>query len=393
MNFKINLRKYNNSIFYTLLCLMGCIYGVFYAKYVFYGNDMPLHTEFARLLFTDGLKDAPTGVPQQAVAYPVYHIILKLFHYLFGFSYETAAAIVLSTSVIISILLFRTLMQYVMNSKQIKDLIFADVVSIGAVIFVTARCWLNDWRYYQFQGAANPVHNPTTTFVRPFGIISFLAFLIFIEKYQKNEKFLKFLFTFSVISCLSTAVKPSFAFVFLPALGIYTLIRMIKNKEIKIGIYSFLGVLPTLLFLLWQQIYVTDNTGMLKIRIIFGSFSNFTLPQVICVSLVTFPVPILLFRKKLFQINETYLVAMMALLIGWIQMFFLSNGGSGDFSWGYDLSVQFATVVALAASRTLKEENHFLKYVRYIAYVIFIYQVFSGVQYMMMAYETGGFWF
>ena len=78
-----------------------------------------------------------------------------------------------------------------------------------------------------------------------------------------------------------------------------------------------------------------------------------------------------------------YRMAYYALLFGWLQMFFLTNGSSGDFSWGYDLAVQAATVIALAIS----QKSEIARWRKWIAWGVFLYQSFCGICYVILVYQ------
>ena len=63
-------------------------------------------------------------------------------------------------------------------------------------------------------------------------------------------------------------------------------------------------------------------------------------------------------------------------------MFTLSNGKTGDFSWGFMLSMQFLTVVSLACAFD-KENDRVGKKRKGVVLAIYAYQVFVGLQYYL----------
>lgn len=79
----------------------------------------------------------------------------------------------------------------------------------------------------------------------------------------------------------------------------------------------------------------------------------------------------------------------MALFTGFLQMFFLTNGPSGDFSWGYDLAVGVSTAIVLV--HTLQIDDR--KYKKLILFGFFAYQCVSGLIYIYKIIETGKYWF
>lgn len=276
---------------------------------------------------------------------------------------------------------------------------WADLFSLGAVWFEVARCSINGWRYYRIQCGPNPFHNPTILFVRPLAIASFIFFLRMIETYKTKENY-KYALLFGFMTLLSVGAKPSYAITFLPAMGIYTLVYMIRNKELKLGIVALLSVSPSLILLLIQQVWVSSNTEALNVYVKFGFFQGFEkltawweiAREVAMSSVVTFPVALLLFRLKWMKRDAAYFIGILALIFGWAQMFFLKSGRQGDFSWGYDLAVQFATFISLAETRSGEKNGKLRSLIHYAAYLIFAYQVYIGLKYFWIIYTSNEFW-
>lgn len=401
---KTNQREYSNRCFTVCLIALTCMFSIFYARYSTYSEarsrgDIQLHTLVAKaLLFQDAEYDNSL-FPVHAYTYPVYHFFQKMLHLILSVDYETAAAVVLTASIIISVLLYRRLALMIVEDT-VQNRYFADFFSIGAVLFETARSPLNGWRYYQVQCAANPFHNPTILFVRPFAIASFLFFIQMINAYKKREKVGKFAVLFSLITLISVGAKPSYAIVFLPAMGIYTLFYIIRNREIWFGAVAFLAVLPALILLLIQQRWMSGHTEAINLSIKFGFFTESLefgtqqelLLAVFAASLVTFPVVILLFRIRIMKKDAFYTIAIIALVVGWLQMFFFKTGFTGDFSWGYDLAVQFATLISLSETRNGKAFGKAGIFVNYMAYCVFGYQILVGLRYLWIIYTTDKFW-
>ena len=385
---------YRGYPFCIVICVIAAFFGGFYARWGFIPDDIGLHTEVAMYMFSDKLGEAPEAVG--AMAYPFYHICLNVLHIILGIDFEAATAFLLPCCIILAIFMYRRLLLYIIDRRTCVDLYFADIVSVCAVLFGVARCGLNAWRYYALQASPNPMHNPTIIFVRPIAIASFLMFCIFLEQYFQKKAFQKELFYFSILTALSVVGKPSYATVFLPTMGFVVFMKMLKNKDIKIGLLSLAAVAPSILLMIWQLFFIQRYSAALhEIKVQFGSFSGFSVKEAVGVSLVAFPVVIVLWNKELIRRNTAYQVALLALLVGWVQFFFLNDGIAGNFSWGYDLAVQFATIVSLACSRILVERNGLvIKTKKWIAYVIFAYQVYTGMQYILIMYQnTGIFWF
>ncbi len=373
-------QNYNPRFFYFGTMLMASFFGVFYSKFAYYG-DIPAHTIISKTLpFFD-------NEASRVFAYPIYHFCQKILHVICAVDYETVAALILSVSIIISVLLYRKLVLMIIDNTGWNKY-WGDIIAWGGVLFGVVRSPLNHWFYYMLSGSPNPFHNPTILFVRPFGIASFIFYIKYVQTY-KMQGYIKYIVLFSIMTFLSVGAKPSYAVVFLPAMGIYTLYYMIQNRKLYFGITALLAVFPSLVLLLIQQKMLSSTTKLLNISIKFGSYMNLNTTQVIVSSLIAFPVVVLLFQISLLKDAPIYFIGIIALVIGWCQMFLLKDS-AGNFSWGYDLSIQFATIISLAESRKQKGKNKKIvqRLINYMAYLIFGYQIFSGIKYIHIMYTT-----
>lgn len=380
---------YRPEIFYILLACFVGVMGIFFARFVDYG-DIPPHILSARTFFDEVRKG-----PSQIGAYPLFHVTVWALQRLLVFDYETITALLLTISALFSVLLFRVLMHEIIKERSAFDNYFCDLVSLGATVFMTVRSPLCGMRYYEGQGAANPQHNPTILYCRVFALASFILFVRFMEYYEAKKAYLAPAIGFGVMTFLSILAKPSYAIVFLEGMGLLTLIRMIKHKKLDVGIAAFLCVLPSVIFLAWQMVYVKGNSQMLNVETTITTgityINTFTKQELFLSGLAVFPVVILLFRIKGLKENAGYMLAMVAFVVGWIQMYFFNNGPTGDFGWGYFLSVQVATVVALAYSRVYAPKKWWIRGINGIAYAVYAYQVLCGFKYIRILYLTGEF--
>lgn len=378
-------------IYVAAVMLVGALFVFFYREFLVYSYDIDYHRIFTEHLFNISLEEMhqlDSSIPVHAISYPLYHLVLKFIAILMGNDYHWASYIVLAGVNVLSIFLFRKLIAMIYKPKNVWERIGLNLLSIVAIVFVVARSPLTDWRYYDVQCAANPLHNPTVLFVRPFGIVAFIAFVSVFLKVEKNMRYGKELAIFGVAMILSILAKPNFAFAFLPAMGLFTLFYMIRKKTLKTGLNLLATVLPSGALLIAQFMYLSANTEAVKTQFIFGGFTGLNPIEVVCASIATFPVVIILFSVKEFKNNSFYRLSIIALVVGWLEMFLLTNGPSGDFSWGYDLAVQFATVVSIACSMN---NIAMAKWRKYVGYLVFVYQVFCGVQYIIEVHNYGRF--
>lgn len=387
------LKRYwwEEVLYWVVLLIVGFSFISFYKKFLYTNYDNVLHRLFAEKLFNLGMEEMAElfgDMPYIARTYPFYHIVLKVLARLHNWDYFWASYMTLTIVNIMSMALFRELILLIRKTNKVIERIAIDFLSISAILFVVARSVLTDWRYYDVQCAANPLHNPTILFVRPFGIVAFIAFALIFGKYKDGKSYGMELILFAVSIFLSVLAKPSYAFVFLPAMGLVTLIHMIQTKTWKVGLQLLAGVLPAGILLIWQFVSLTSVTQAVKIEVIFGGFTELALLEVFAASIATFPAVIILFSLKDFKENAYYKTSVLALLVGWLQMFLLSNGPAGDFSWGYDLAVQFATVVSIACAMNNPSMSIWRKG---IGYLVYIYQVVCGIQYIMLVNDHGNF--
>jgi len=370
--------------FCSLICI-GAFFVIFYRRFLRYSWDIDYHRWFAELLFNTSLSDMQeidSHIPVHAITYPLYHLTLKVVAFFLKGNYHWASYLVMAASNVISIVLFKVLILQVYKPEKTLNMVAVDILSISAILFVVVRSPLTEWRFYSVQCAPNPVHNPTLLFVRPIGILGFIAFVYVIKKYELREKYINELVVFALLTFVSVFQKPSYAVVYLPAMGIVTLMLMIKNRKINIGIHLLIAVLPSIIAMIWQIFYMDEAEDPIRLSVMVGGFTGLDFLHIVYASLASFPVVIVLFSYRDFKENVFYRVSVLALVIGWIQMFFLSNGPSGDFSWGYDLSIQFATVISLALAMNGAKN----KVRTYIAYALFAVQVVSGIHYIALVF-------
>lgn len=369
-----------------VLFIMGVFYLLFFRKYLAHSWDGNYHIMFAEMFLNqsiESMQEVDINIPVQSMTYPLFHLTVKALASVIRGNYYAAAYVVLAGTVVLAALLFRILFQGIYQPKRTAERMMLDLLSIFSVVFLTARGPLTDWRFYARQCGANPVHNPTLLYSRPFGILSFLFFVRFLEKYDKKEKYIVDIVLYAVTNLLCIFSKPSFAFVFMIAEGFVILAKMIQKKDLRVGCIALVSVIPSIAVLFWQFNAITGASTIATFGIQFGSFSNFRPMEVLAVSLATFPVPLLLFSSKIFSKDHYYQLAYLALAVGWIEMFFLTNGPSGDFSWGYDLAVQFSTVIALVCALKYR----FARWRIFVSGGIFLYQVICGIQYIIQVFS------
>lgn len=418
--------RYHQEYFYYIWG-MACIFlSIFFSRVVTGENDIPAHTQFAETFLSKGT--ALAG-PIQAKAYPFYHLCQKLFAFVFRTDYYTSAAVLLVLANIFMILIVRYILRQIVEDDNVTKIYLIDVVSIASPFFGVIRGILTEGRFYAWQSAPNIVHNPTVIFLKPFFYLIFFLFVRILQKLLRGEACKKEMAAYSLLCAVSCFVKPSCAFVLLPAFALATLFCIFKNRKIVFALKILALTIPSVIIMWWQAFicFPDQSEGELQgfsgnyllasanenfnflyngslerrpdvfhgefIRWKWGSFANFTTLEVICVSFAMLLIPcmaIIIYRKKRELKSDAYLWIMaLVAIIGWVQMFCLSNGIHGDISWGYSLAVNLATVIGLA---------YFIKYktawwIKTAVSLIFAYQCLCGLYYYWGVYSTGQFWF
>ena len=287
---------------------------------------------------------------------------------------------------ILSVILYRRLIMQILKVQVSSFLI--DFISLGSVIFMPVRSWFTDYTFYAVHTGANPIHNPTILFVRPFAIWCIICFLRIFEGSDCGQIKLKDYFGFSVAALLSIFAKPSFAIVFFPAMGILCLYNWIKTKNHRFALSMILSIFPSVIALIWQMMYTKAHSSATEFFLVWGGFTGYGTLSILKVTIAFIPAAFLLVKRTN---HWAYLLAWVAFAIGWLQFFTLSNGGSGDFAWGFMLAMQYLMVTSLALS-VADASQRINKYRAAFGFLTFCYQVYVGVIYFKSVYVMENFY-
>lgn len=390
----MNKNNYRNIYFFGMLCLLVSFWTLLYYNfsidYTGEGHlDIPIHINIARYLFNHEVQYNAIEDFNHIFSYPLFHFTLKSVHIITNLEYEACVAIIMALSNVFLVVAIRAI---IIENIVYYESYYADFISIASVIFMNAKGTFTMGKYYADVCGPNPIHNPTLIFVRPFGAICILYFLRYIKDvYGENAK--KNLCGWSALLFISLVAKPNFAMVFAPVMAAMVLTKVVRNKDIKIGFQCLAGAFPSLILLIIQYIYMKKCSQQIWTHIQFGSFANLTVEQVLLVTLATLPSVIILFDIDCIKKKEFLLLAHLGIIIGWIQMYCFTNGPSGDFSWGYDFAIIIITIAALANGYTQKRDSLLWSFRFGIANIIFAYQIYVGIKYMVIAYNLHEYYF
>ena len=378
-------KKYSNIPFTIALALVMAIEAIIIYKLAGWG-DYGSHNNVARYLFVHEMTWEECSFEIGIFPYPLYHAVLKILHLLFRIDYEICTAVLMVLCNAISILLVRHIMKKVIDTDNDSYLI--DFVSIFSIIFLSVRGPWTGWYFYDTIDGPSPIHNPTIIMVRPFMLWTIIMFCEIFQEYNR-EKILdnKKIVLFGIGAVLSVAAKPSFAVVFFPVLGVYSLYKIINEKDVILTVKMGCSIIPSIVLLLFQFWWVSTKTEKLDTNIVFGSYTHLSTSQVFIVTLMMIPAPLILFSYKRLKEDIYYLIAVGGFIVGWLQMYFLDQGPDGNYAWGYSLAVFFLTVISLANNKYIKTDTKSVKYA--VSFLIFIYQAFVGCMYLYFLYKQG----
>lgn len=317
-----------------------------------------------------------------APPYKFYHFFTALLSFLTGRNYELSSAIVLTSSQIATY--FITLHIFELEVNGFEKKLWKRILSISTLIVIALP-----YKFYLYlpQGSPNVWHNPTYVVMRPFALISFYSFYKIIEFENKfTEKCRKYYLLFSISTLISVIAKPSFVLTFLFAAGIFVLIRIIKERfnNIMFGFKLFLSVLPTLIVLFWQYIFI-KQFEILHTSISFGTFLKLNLFDsfyaTFCAIIFPFSATLAVFKNDKYK--NVLKIGWLNVLVGWLQYYFLiqETSPTGDFAWGYMFSLYLLYLfLIISIFDTIKSDkkNNVIYYVSIILYIV---QLFCGVYY------------
>ncbi len=367
-------------------------------------SDIIVHNIIASALFNNSPSPEIVEIIEKhrhIYAYMLYHLVVKVVQIFIEDNYALSSTIVLVYSTLATMLIVRLLFtNFLKNHLSVAKQYLVDVISIFSVFFFGIGGFLTGGVLYLSVGSPNVWHNPTTILSRPIMLFAFYIFIKAFEQLKLGEKPIVLLTLFSALLVLSAYAKPSFAIVLVPAMGLYIAVYILKdfkNRLLNVGIPLLLSVIPLIVVLIAQYLYVRANSSSIETSFGFapgfGRDPSTSLPLTFAVgaTLSLFIIIIYIFTSvgyKHVKEEGYYVISLVASLIGWFQAYFLYQTGvsAGDYFWGYMLAVHLATIMSLYI---------LIKYskgiVLYMGLSIYAVQVVQGIRYFYnTAYESGG---
>lgn len=259
--------------------------------------------------------------------------------------------------------------------------------------------------FYSNQLAYNPWHNDTYSTMRMFAIWA-LVYYLRIKNSTMNAKRrdIKEYIMFAGMLFLATWSKPSFFYLFMPAMGIEILIDLInkyKNKETFGRVLALaMSTVPALIVFL--IIYYMSFIGETKVdsSVAIGVSPMFVgLEQPILATAIILILPLigmLVSRKLIKEHKDIFRFFWLIFLSGLLTFMFVYETGyrcfHGNFGWGCIMGnfiLLVFSVYLLSRKVSLKEGN----ILTIIGVIMFIYQVACGVVYLYKIFEIGNYAF
>lgn len=368
-----------NALFYT-----GIFAVYFYVFYVQafslnYTAELKLHIEILEKLIANPLSGESV--------HPGFHLLIYALSKVFNLTLSYSAVILLSLfAVWISYLIKKLLDCYLPNLgsgyKYFSTLMLVLVSSIYLPFFSS--------RFYLGQGTPNFWATPTLVVLKPFSLIAFFMFIKYLDRASLQKNWF-YQFTLTLVLAVSVVVKPSFVFVFFPAVFIYLLIS--HKMNLKILYKLLIMALPSLLILAVQYFgnFVLDKgQGIDLVKFRVWQFYTPSIPISILLA-IAFPLSILVSRFRMAIKFTPLVLSWLMLIIGAMQFAFLAEKKyfyAGNFSWGYNIALWFLFIFSfIEFVKWINEKEAFRNGINRLAItltaIIFGLHLWSGVFYLI----------
>jgi hypothetical protein len=264
----------------------------------------------------------------------------------------------------------------------------------GFFLFVTLMLVLVTAIYMPFfninlylgQSSPNTWHNPTIILSKPFAYMIFHLFPLLL---CGAEGKIKKCVLISLLFVWCTVIKPSFALAFLPACGLYVLLRHLKSPQAYTR--ALMVALPVVLMMALQYFNTFGTGSESGIEIAFLKAMSMRTPNAyVSLLLVSaFPLCILLFRPVQCFRDDHLLLAWLTFLVALFQVAFLIETGprmrDGNFGWGFQLALHLVFIYGMIELirwiRQADYRNNWVRIKLLVTTTVFSLHFVSGVYY------------
>lgn len=358
-----------------------------------------------------------------AVPYFMWHLCVMAINKFTPIPIEASAAFVSSAFAMFSFYVLywmfgKVATYYKVESSKGQRGFFAFALS---VVQPLCMYWFDTNSQYLGQFSINPTHNPTHMCVKPFSLLCLCFAYDILEKAHNPEHKGMFVdmregtkkasILLAVTLLLSCMAKPTFAEVFIPAVGFIMLFEWLKRVIVKDGtakeyfikcLYMLLVSVPALAYILlqflayfiWGGSYGGDGAGLVitEWMQVWRMFS-----ENIVVSIVLgmgFPLFLVLINGAYFVKDNLGRIALIGYVVGLLECALLGEGGEklshGDFLWPMMSGMTLLWVVATLRFMVLESHqnkteaqqicNH-IAWILMMLYVVFGFIfIYNGLQ-------------
>ena len=380
----------------------GClIYTFSYSVFskIIYGNlpsDFDAHINFARQLIDEGLLD--TFVMD---AYPLWQILTALSTVILKMPIAASAVFVcamLNLSVYVIVYCF--FKYYKLENGRLGQLTCALMV-MGPMYII----WDNP-NIYLGQGTPNIWHNPTTICVRPLALGAFILITRILQKYDELQEYtVKELVVLAVLLIFCNLAKPSFEQAVIPGLGLYFIIRLIRNRGRHFAFYFKIAIafVPSVVLLAAQwfiSFYGTPAAGEDNhIAVSLFEVMKLYTPNILISFLLgmAFPLYVIICNWKEIRKKTDLQILGCTLMAAYLQQALLMETGyrkaHGNFCWAWNLCMFLAYVFSMREFLIWNEKYDYEKkgarVMVSVGWGLFFLQTAIGVYY---AFYMDGLW-
>lgn len=309
------------------ICLAVMLYSLFRREaYGLLPSDLPDHLS----ILVDWVN------ANQYIPHPVFHMSVYGLALLTGKNIADTTPIVLTVATLLTLLVSQKLL-----SEKSGPLLLLLAVS---TIFATA-VYLPVYSHSVEAFSPNKWHNPTMLLLKP---LALLAFYLFVRAQDPTGARQKIFFAAgAALLLLSTATKPSFAIVFIPAVILHLL--LCRRHEYRQLPATILFAAPAVLLLAYQYVrtYQSSGTGSyFHDKIIFTFFgvmqccsANIIISNLL---LLAFPLALLIVARSRVARNPYLTLAWITTFVAFLQAAFLAEQqkfDQGAFGVGYVISL------------------------------------------------------
>jgi len=291
-----------------------------YKGFTFYNSDLPVHLKISKNI-ADNIFLVKKDIE------PGFHVAVATISNLFGFSVNASGVLILSlfTSWLAALKL------KVIHS-QLQNLPTSCFFSLFLMIVSAIYLPFFSHNIYVDAGSPNVWHNPTTIMLYPFALLISLNTIDMIETYSFTKAcYISFLLFATVI------IKPSFAMIYLPALGIF--IALFDFFAIRNYVKYSIILFPTFCFFVYQSLLFQSHHGVRFAP--YAVIRLYSSNPIVSIFLgLAFPLSILVFRMK--KITTQLKFIWILLIIAYVQFALLAESSefsAGNFGWGYQIAL------------------------------------------------------